>query len=187
MIEPIKSASVLPPAVQVALWTLQEFTDAVVSGGYLRDHLAKVPPKDIDVFTPHMEAHQIASMLRAFPDARVEIFNNAIEYISSGEVVAVYQLGLVQGIPLQLIMLSGGISPRERYKTNDFGQCQCMDDGTSFEGTAQFVSDCYMQEFTLSVCEDQRQFDRSMRRWSRLSKKFPTHELVIQSRFGVFA
>lgn len=159
---------------------------AVISGGYLRDRLNGVQPKDIDVFVPGMSLDQFVSMKKAFPDSHKETFSGAMDYVSGGEVASCHVLGDVSGIPIQMIELYGQESYKDRYKINDFGQCQCMDDGVHFEGTGLFVDDRVNHTFTLDVCEDKRQFDRSMRRWERLKERYPDHTLVIPNRFRGF-
>jgi hypothetical protein len=43
------------------------------------------------------------------------------------------------------------------------------------------------RKFTLSHCEDQQQFDRSMRRWtSKFRQRFPEFALVIPEQFRQF-
>lgn len=175
------------PVVLNALRALQVLCpSAILAGGYLRDTILERPVKDIDLFCSELGDDKRLALKALFPDAKPEQFSEWLAY-QGNEVVAVWSLGECAGLPLQLIELAPGCSPVDRAKSHDFGICQVWHDGTDADSTEAFYRDCHDRSFTLAHCEDQAQFDRSMRRFERLSKKYPDHELVIPQEFQQWA
>ena len=173
----------LPARVAVALFDLQRIEpEAGISGGYLRDIANGKPPKDIDVFCPLLTETKRTSLSKVFPGAKQEPYSAWLDY-ATGEVEAVWDLGLVDGLPFQLIELKVGLSPVERFKFNDFAICQLWHDGFSMQASKAALQDIAYNTFTLTQCENQKEFDRSMRRWERLKAKYPDHSLVIPEEF----
>lgn len=173
----------LPPDVSLALECLQQLApDAGISGGYLRDMVYGKQPKDIDVFCSKLTPESLLCLLVLFPDAKQEAYSAWLDY-ATGEVDSVWDLGLVDGLPFQLIVLKEGLVPADRYRFNDFGICQLWHDGTQLTTTSAFQMDAVGYTFTLCHCESEHELNRSMRRWDRLKKKYPDHELVIPERF----
>lgn len=169
----------IPDEVLEVLQRVKEFApSAILAGGYLRDTVLDRPAKDIDIFCcAEVEPMRLR---RKFPEARLEPFSHWLEY-QDNEVVSVWNLGTAMGLPVQLIEIDG--HPLDRAKEHDFGICQVWHDGTDMDSTEAFLRDCLDSSFTLVRCENQAQFDRSMKRFARLSQKYPDHELVIPLEF----
>lgn len=158
--------------------------DAILAGGYLRDRLEKVEVKDADFFCTDLGfGLEVDRLKELFPEARLENYSNWLEY-TSPDVTAVWHLGTADGVPLQLIELTPGRAPEERVKEHDFGICQVWCDGAAIRYTTEFFKDFTTNAFTLTQCESRREFERSMKRFARLSQKYPNHELVIPEEFA---
>lgn len=170
-----------------ALMALQVIAPGtVVAGGYLRDLFFGKPVKDIDFFLPH-EGATLENLRTVFPEAKLESYSEWLAYRNE-EVDAIYDLGLIDGLPAQGIVLREGMDPWARTERFDFGFCQIR---TFYDGFAQatdaFYKDAAASTATLVHCESQSEFDRSMKRWKRLSKKYPELTLVIPEEFRQWA
>lgn len=169
-------------------------TRAVVAGGYLRDMLHGIPPKDMDVFVMSDDGDgPTAALLQA-----IQVITGPInwlcvggEYWGADSCLRVGEAqvdhdGNLHPVPINVIVLQKGILPADDARLNDFGMCQIWYDGERLQWTDAFLRDSVFWTFTLKVCEDVNQFARSMRRWERLRQKFPYHTLVIPPEFKEF-
>ncbi|KQW02224.1 hypothetical protein [Rhizobacter sp. Root1221] len=162
-----------------ALKTVQAvFPNAILAGGFLRDLLLDRTPKDIDIFVPHTGCFQPGT-LQLVP------MMGAAEYMEQTEVSYIWDVPGFE-LPVQVIMLCPGLDPVDRAKAHDFGICQVWNDGAGLEWTPAFDKDWSNRTFTLDHCEDQKEFDRSMRRYERLQEKFAGFPLVIPPQFESF-
>jgi len=168
----------------------------LIAGGAVRDHILGKPVKDIDVFVAH-EPNLVSKLQAAFGALHVNP-SLAAEYIGEAgqsEVSHVYEvrksvdpfdMGAIHLPPVQVIVLAPGMDPLDRVKHHDFGICQCWYEGggdLDFGFTGAFIGDVADNSFTLTHCEDQHQFDRSMRRWERFKERFPEFSLYVPFRF----
>jgi len=168
---------------------------AVVAGGYLRDMALGVSPKDMDVFLMADDAEGISKeAIDAIEQAVgcVQWMISDGEYWQSGSIIRCGvakqdPIGQAYPIPVNVIVLRRGYLPKDDARMNDFGICQVWYDGFAMGATPAFFRDIEQQTFTLSVCENEAEFQRSMRRWLRLHEKYPAHRLVIPERFRAFA
>ena len=73
-------------------------------------------------------------------------------------------------------------------RSHDFGLCQAACTGMRLEFTEAFRQDYANRTCTLSVCEDEKQFDCSMRRWARLLPRLAPLgvRLVVPEQFQHF-
>lgn len=154
------------------------FPTALLAGGFLRDVMLGRQPKDIDIFVPHSENFSWGS-IEAVP------MLGAAEYMEQCEVASIWDLP-GEELPVQVIMLRPGLDPVDRAKAHDFGICQVWHDGCVQHMTRAFELDRLNETFTLVHCEDQKEFDRSMRRYERLQEKFAGFPLVIPPQFEDF-
>jgi hypothetical protein len=172
-------------------------TGALIAGGACRDHLLGRPVKDIDVFVPY-QMNVGVKLAQAFGAFNVSPIIAAEYAGAGGEVEHVYEIREedadpfaphpLEHVPVQVIVLSPGLNPIERAKHHDFGICQAWYlGGRLHEVTEAFHLDMANKTFTLSHCEDQQQFDRSMRRWtSKFRQRFPTFQLRVPQGFHHF-
>lgn len=164
------------------------FPGAIVGGGAIRDMMLSRSVKDIDVFIP-CQPVGVANTAEALTAAlgRVVSVSPWCGYIDLADCSTVYEVGhepvLMSELPVQIMELRPGLPTKERVSRFDFGLCQAWFDGTTWGLTEQFRRDAYDQTMTLSFCESEKEFERSMRRFDRLSKKFPEYELVIPAEF----
>lgn len=167
---------------------------AVVGGGFLRDLALGVRPKDMDLFImADTREGPSEEMLKAMDESlgRIQWLARDGEYIAMGTCCRVGGTkvgpnGHPYDVEVNVIVLDNGIRPADDARLNDFGICQIWFDGENVDCTEAFKRDIERKTFTLSVCEDEGQFKRSMRRWDRLSKKFPEHALVIPFHYQVY-
>ena len=165
----------------VALSNIQKFFPrAILAGGYLRDTETGRMPKDIDVFVPAATLEEMDDF-ENLTDAK--FMTGAAEYMEQSEVAHIWDVP-GYACPVQVIMLRPGLDPVDRAKHHDYGICQVWHDGTELHFTDAFKADRLYQTFTLTHCEDQKEFDRSMRRWERLSQKFPDWTLQVPERYA---
>ncbi len=148
------------------------YPSAILAGGYLRDAFFGRSQKDIDIFVDYSE------VITGLPGS---VVNTASGYMDNGDVDLVWELK-GYALPVQVIMLREGLTAMSRCLEHDFDFCQIWHDGWSTGCTSAFAN-ANMDEITLVHCENQKEFDRSMRRWKRLSVKYPECVLVIPERF----
>jgi predicted nucleotidyltransferase len=185
---------------EAAVKALQDFRanypgiKAVISGGFLRDYALGRHPKDCDVFIEmpawlDEPATAMASRLRWFFGDVAWAHEIPEEYRTVPGIALIGTAGLVGDdifavVPFNIIVLHPGCDPVEDAKQNDFGICQVWDEGTGPQFTNAYLTDLENSTFTLDVCENKVQFDRSMRRAARLLDRFgPPWKLVIPARF----
>jgi uncharacterized short protein YbdD (DUF466 family) len=162
-----------------ALESLQAIAPGtILAGGYLRDYLFGRPPKDLDFFAP--AGVRLSQLREHFPTATREGYSEFLQYCCD-EVDEVFDLGRLDGIPAQLIVLRPGFDPAERVALHDFGLCQVWADSPDLlvHTTVAFQRDCADRTFTLVRCSSDTDFERSMKRWARLQEKYPEFTLVI--------
>jgi hypothetical protein len=168
----------------------------LIAGGAVRDHLLNRPVKDIDVFVPYSEDIE-QKLQAAFGVLHVNPLISAEYAGAGGEVEHVYEVAIssdpfgsleeITRPPLQIIVLAPGLDPVDRARHHDFGICQAWYLGNGqFGETLAFTNDVMHQRFTLSHCEDQQQFDRSMRRWERFRERFDGFYLYVPFEFMEF-
>lgn len=154
------------------------FPGAILAGGFLRDVILGREPKDIDIFVP--------CSLTADPgDLDMVPMRGAAEYMEQTEVDDIWDVRGYE-LPVQVIMLAPDLDPVERARAHDFGICQVWHDGEQLHHSGNFERDVMAKTFTLCICEDKKEFTRSMRRWERLRVKFPEFTLVVPESFAVF-
>lgn len=157
----------------------------VLAGGALRDHFHGVPVKDLDIFLPHTEG--IVRELRGlFEDMGFECFQSigmSCDGLNDCRVVLGFRdrAGLLLDVNLIFLDPETSRTPEEIVGRIDFGICQI---GVFFNelGRAEFfytdafVGDVAKLTFTLTRQHDR---ERSLRRFDRLSDKYPYHRLVV--------
>lgn len=171
----------------------------LIAGGACRDHMLGKPVKDIDVFVEFDE--EIEKKLQAaFGVLHVHPIIAAEYAGAGGELAHVYDISeshdpfslkdWLGHTPVQVIVLAKGYDVLERTKHNDFGICQVwyVEGMHRFGHTEAFHWDMTHKTFTLSHCEGQQQFDRSMRRWfGKFKERFQGFVLVVPQEFLQYA
>jgi len=159
-------------------------TGALIAGGACRDHILGRPVKDIDVFVPSQPNIDV-KLAKAFGAFNVSPIIAAEYAGAGGEVEHVYEIQEedadpfaphpLERVPVQVIVLAPGLDPIERAQHHDFGICQVWYlNRNFFAHTEAFHLDMQFKTFTLDHCEDQQQFDRSVRRWTgKFAQRFP--------------
>lgn len=151
------------------------FPGAVVAGGYLRDTVLGIAPKDMDVFIPHCAQRDNAILCRNLAGALgepVTVQHNISAYANL-EVCRIFEChNALRPVPVQVIEMAPGIDPAERAKGHDFGLCQFwMGLDGRLRGTDQAWKDNRELTFTLTHAETFKEWERSQRRWVRLAPK----------------
>ena len=158
------------------------FPEALVAGGALRDYLTSREAliKDIDVFVEDKPCylHYLSGAFHGWKH-RLVVPAQAAEYMQFEGVTCVHEfISPDNAIPVQVIVMGRKVGPISTIERHDFGPCQVAYDGEIMYRTEAFVNDLYNQTFTLVRCRDAKDRARSMKRWARLSTKFPTWSLV---------
>lgn len=150
------------------------FPGAIIAGGYLRDIFFGKPPKDVDVFVPKLaEDNPFVVCGSLVPEC-------AGQYMHAEEVGMVFKTPwTVDGLPVQIIEMAEGLDPAERVALHDFDFCQVWTDGWAVHGLGKLELVEATRTVTLAHCEDGAQFARSMRRWERLSQRYPEFTLHV--------
>lgn len=160
----------IPAAYAAILTAVREaFPGSLIAGGALRDLDNGRPVKDIDVFAPNCNSfddlyHRATHCLPEEHFATTEF--HSYEDWCTREVVGVLNVESPFG-PYQLIGLSTG--PETIIPRLDFGICQIGYDGLEVVRSVAYEADKARKTFTLTRCDDERQRDRSVRRYGRLS------------------
>lgn len=162
----------------------------VSAGGYWRDITMGRPVKDLDIFIPFIEGDvkSTAAAIGIYLGCSVKPMNGSIQIsYSDVEVQAVFDTDLLEadyGVPVQVIMLRKNLAPVDRIGSFDFGLCQFANNGVVSITPYAATEDQVHKQFTLVNCENQQEFDRSMRRYHRLtSEKYQGFPLVIPEEF----
>lgn len=184
------------------------FAGAVCAGGAVRDTLLDRTIKDIDIFiqpTGLSKDALLEALKKAFgivenPDdmffsssqIRVVISEEVEQYLGSlrdvARVVEVYKEGVQY--PFQIVELDRQMDLGEIIRRVDFGICQAgvelVDDEPLVRVTAQFSQDSVDKVFRISdAVVDKADYERSLNRYVRLSKKYRGWRLDTRGR--VFA
>jgi hypothetical protein len=178
----------IPSAYAATLAAVREvFPGALIAGGALRDLDNDRPVKDLDVFAPDVPDLDVfapdvpdldtlraraASLER--PGAVMGVMGG-YESWATAECVGVLDISGPHA-DFQLIGLRSG--PETILPRLDFGICRIGYDGSEVIRTDEYLADQATQSFTLLRCDDESQRDRSLRRFDRLSEKYPGWVLV---------
>lgn len=171
------SADKLAPALAVLRRVQEVCPRAIIAGGFLRDLIAGVEPKDIDIFVPFTEYRDNQGLLNM--GAVQDPMSGYVGIGEDQEVFSVMNLPAAEvAYPVQIIELRAGLDPVERAKAHDFGTCQVWHDGGQLHFTGLFTDDLDRRTFTLTDSGSSAEYERSLRRWERISKKFPGWVLI---------
>jgi hypothetical protein len=152
--------------------------NAVLAGGALRDLRHFVEVKDLDIFVG--------------PDATKERLDAAFgmtgkSKISSGcayklgmtDVAAVYEYNLFGCPTIQVIVLKYSVTMRYVLERIDFGICQIGFDGQRVIETLAYGVDHQQKTFTVAYCPNEDRRSRALKRFERISQKYPGWKLVL--------
>lgn len=165
----------IPSAWAETLAQVREvFPGALIAGGCLRDLDNGRPIKDVDIFAPNCSASfdDNYELVRAHLLPAPAMLHNSLGQYgewATKECVGVFDI-LSPALDYQLICLSSG--PETITGRMDFGLCRISHDGTNVFRSEEYLADQRDQRFTLLRCEDDKQLDRSRRRWERFTKKY---------------
>ncbi len=157
------------------------FPEAVCAGGALRDlyngHTDDI--KDIDIFIEVHEnlAQKLADHFKGWT-GRLVVPQHIAQYRDFENVHEVYEYQISEFPPIQLIVMSKAIEPRAIIERHDMGICQIAFDGYRQYATPAYDTDARDKTFTLIRCRDQKDYNRSMRRWERFSQRYVGWHLV---------
>ncbi len=157
------------------------FPEAVCAGGAIRDHLHGLEPKDIDIFIEDHEglAQKLTDHFKGW-QGKLVVPTHVAQYMAFENVHCVFEFVVPNFPPVQLIVMTKKIEPQAIIERHDFGICQVAHDGHRFYRTDAFVNDYTGHTFTLIRCRDEKDWNRSMKRWERLSKKYTGWRLVAE-------
>jgi hypothetical protein len=168
------------------------FPEAIVAGGALRDYDNGLADqvKDIDVFVMDRPTY-LNDLNAAFRDwkHRLSVPEHVAVYMDFEGVRVVQEFtcpyfidtgrgGIYSPPPVQVIVMSRPVEPQATIERHDFGICQIGYDGKTVYTTEAYETDKRNQTFTLVRCRDDRDFLRSLKRFARLSTKYPQWDMV---------
>lgn len=156
--------------------------EAYIGGGALRDAMHGVPMKDVDIFVmpyrdgpvlgPRVDSETIEEILGGFAHKH-QVFNYAFSDVAEQWIFE----GEGDGPPLNFIAMRHHSTPEQLARRMDFGICQIV---LTAEDecwvTPQWAVDYLQKTFTLT---DPDREERALRRWERISERYPEHTLVI--------
>jgi hypothetical protein len=174
----MRSIEDIPHEWKVKLSSLQEtFPKAVIAGGCLRDWWTyrTRDVKDIDFFIPSTTD----SELQTYLTNQDVIYSKSDKYGNFGntDVTSVCKTDKYEYVALRNDRIL------ERF---DFGICQIMFDGEALTYTDQFVKDIEARTFTLLRADNKTQYDRSVRRFERLTNSRYLGYIFNPNGFGEF-
>lgn len=201
----------IPQRIIDALKNIQiEIPDAAIAGGFLRDIYFGKQYKDIDIFIPHVSniSDVLFGKMEEFKYEPTVVSTNfyatemhGASYMPQTEVTRVWNLEQIYltwedkqraynlniNDQFQIIMLAEGLALKDRIHGYDFGVCQIYFDGNDCWATDAFMKDAENKTFTLTFCEDEEQFARSMRRWNRLTSRYSEFDLIIPEEYKKYS
>ncbi|MBB3693045.1 hypothetical protein [Sphingomonas sp. BK580] len=164
----------IPAAYAATLAAVREvFPGALIAGGALRDLDNGREVKDLDIFAPNVPDLDTFRALAARFGVLLSVMGG-YESWATAECVGVIDLQIGDQ-PFQLIGLRSG--PETILPRLDFGICRIGFDGSEVIRTDEYLADQATQTFTLLRADDDAQRDRSLRRFDRLSAKYPGWKL----------
>lgn len=179
LIEPEKIAE----GIKILKFIQKDIPGASLAGGYLRDAVLGGTPKDIDIFIPYVEPYVIDRVMQSYSAVEMK----GAKYMPQQEVTRIWDVVdsiktelSTRKLPVQIIMLNKGLNIEERIQQYDFGLCQIWTEGEIVYCTQSFVDDVNNKTCSLIVCEDDTQFQRSMRRFDRFKQRYPDLQLKIK-------
>lgn len=161
------------------LLKIQEtFPAAYIGGGCLRDLWLNKPIKDIDIFILNTNDDDIVEFIKNNNENNLIFTRDMKSYngLSNSEVKRVITYpNQIDNLNVEFIMLDTDLFPI--YKRFDFGICQIIYDGKEILFSGDFLNDIKNKTFTLVRCDNESQFERSIRRWDKFKIQFPEYNL----------
>lgn len=165
----------IPAAYAATLAAVREvFPGALIAGGALRDLDNGREVKDLDIFAPDVTDLDDLKARAGHFGVLLSVMGG-YESWATEECVGVIDLQIGDQ-PFQLIGLRSG--PETILPRLDFGICRIGFDGTEVIRTGDYLADQATQSFTILRADDSAQRERSLRRFERLSAKYPGWKLV---------
>lgn len=166
----------IPAAYSAVLADVQAiFPGSMIAGGALRDLDNERPVKDLDVFCPYVgDLENFKARVGTLGGQLIGVMGGYDAWATT-ECVGVLDLETPHG-PVQLIGLNTG--PETILPRIDFGICQIGYDGTQVIRTVAYEIDKAAKTFTIIRTDGPEQTERSLRRFDRLSEKYPDWRLI---------
>lgn len=169
-----------------AHWVLtrikKEVPRAFIAGGCIRDTILKRPVSDIDVFVPHGEeylareaiAHSHPKHTKEVPEPYFIMHTDVrtVNYYEGEDALPVNIIGITQGLD----------NPKAQLERFDFGLCRVAWDGKRLWKDLSFDVDSRDETFTLLFTQSDDAHENSMRRYARISQKYPGWKLVDKTK-----
>lgn len=161
--------------------------EAHIAGGAVRDTLLNQPVKDIDIFIHEDHALKVGEVLWGLGYGMG--CTTPGQYLGGADPVVVeasdFPPPVDQEHPVNLVSLRGEASIHVSLERIDFGLCRIGYDGRKIhqDSAGSYSVDATCHRLTLLRCENQAQFDRSMKRFERLREKYVGWELVVPEQF----
>lgn len=153
----------------------QDFPEAVIAGGCLRDLIHGVDIKDVDIFIPNADKVQAD-----LDDYKLQHSTQIIRQVKRAyddwdeDVEEVFTLKIGS---LTVDVIGVSVEPDQIISRFDFGLCQIQYDGIDVYYTKEFEKDYLTKTFTL-LNSDGEDCKRSFKRFKKFKDtKYPNHKL----------
>ena len=150
------------------------FPDAVIAGGCLRDLDLGRAPKDIDIFVPRTTHESVELYLSTFNKEDIlrdfKSYGNFANKDVARVVTMTHSQLKADGLNVELIAVD--VDKTNVMSRFDFGICQICYDGDLIKYTGHYLNDKIVKRFRLLRCDNQEQFDRSLRRWESIKSRY---------------
>lgn len=170
----------IPFEYRTILQQLQEqFPEAVLAGGALRDWYFNRPVKDLDIFIQDRGAGTKGLIEEAYGVTfKTTIPEHIATYKSLRDLVRSFE-GVVSGYRVNVVSLKEGFTGLEQVVDRiDIGICQIGYDGTTPYATVDFWNDALDQVLRVVHYRDESDLSRSHKRQLRLAEKYPDFRIV---------
>lgn len=168
---------------------LEEYNDAIIAGGAIRDKLLGHKPKDIDIFVMGHSPYFGVKLKGAVPGAKVSRMTYANGAYGCPHIMHMYNIERVCPVPVQLIELKMGSDYRcaSEYVVKHFdwniNKCWYTIRTKQLSVSHQCQHDMKNKKLTFNVSLSTNStfvIGQSFKdRLPRLRKKFPDHEVVV--------
>jgi hypothetical protein len=176
------------PVINALKLARQDYPDAFIAGGYLRDLYNGVEPVDVDLFT-----------FAQPKEDEVDIGVNASEHYKVNRIVMVASRNMPDLDDVQIVFLDSEAVWRGNHDEESralviehrakavgmfaLGAQQIFYDGDTVYVTEAFKHDVLNRVFTVTFCEDENEAGCIVGKWNSLRRRYPGWRLKVPGQF----
>lgn len=175
-------ATGIPPRWADILAVVQQAApEAILAGGSLRDLENGAPVKDLDIFVRHRDGEYASPYLHKLQQLDTFTYRRIVTSFEScleDSDCVLSETFPVGGLDVNIVHLDGSVDMERVLTRIDFGICQIGYDGKSITTTEAYRQDRAKRTFTVTRFDSTDDNARTLRRWERISQKYPGWTLV---------